>query len=112
KAETAELLTQIEHAATAISAALAQGSTARSVDTIRPWLLELIERVPVSRLLASDAAATRRSVESATQLAEFRPCLTSIAELVNRLREELQTEMDRLSDYLRSTARRLQEFEQ
>ncbi len=113
KSNTAELLEQVEQASAAISERLALAAdNRRSIDSARQSLLDLIDRIPVSRNLASEAAQLRRTIETIAGPEEIRPCTTALAQLVGKLREEMQAELDRLAEFLRGTARRLQEFEQ
>ena len=113
KADTAELLEQVEQASAAISERLAQAAdNKRTLDSARQSLLDLIDRIPVSRNLAGEAAQLRRTIETIASAEQIRPCTTALAQLVGKLREEMQVELDRLAEFLRGTARRLQEFEQ
>ncbi len=113
KSNTAELLEQVEHASAAISQRLAQATdSTHSIDSARQSLIDLIDRITVSRNLAAEAAQLRRTIEAITSADDIRPCTTALAQLVGKLREEMQTELDRLAEFLRATAKRLQEFEQ
>jgi len=113
KSDTAELLEQVEHASAAISDRLAQAAdNKRTIDSARQSLLDLVDRVPVSRNLAAEAAQVRRTIETIASAEDVRPCTIAIAQLIGKLREEMQAELDRLAEFLRATARRLQEFEQ
>ena len=113
KSDTAELLDQVEQASAAISERLAQAADSkRTVDSARQSLIDLIDRIPMSRNLAAEAAQLRRGIEGISNPEDIRPCTTALAQLVGKLREEMQAELDRLAEFLRATARRLQEFEQ
>lgn len=113
KNSTAELLVQIEQAARAMSATLLQSADNKhSLDSTRQALIDLLDRIPVSRTLSTEGAQLRRNIESIATADNIRPCTNSLAQLVIKLREELQTELDRLADFLRATVRRMQEFEQ
>lgn len=113
KSDTAELLEQVELASAAISERLAQAAdNRRTMDAARQSLLDLVDRVPVTRNLAGEAAQLRRNIEAIAVHEDIRPCTTALAQLVAKLREEMQAELDRLGEFLRGTARRLQEFEQ
>ena len=113
KSHTAELLTQVEQASVAISEHLLQAANSqRTVDSARQALMDLVDRIPLSRTLAAEAAELRRRMEAIANSADIRPCTTGLAQLVAKLREEMQAELDRLADFLRATVRRMQEFEQ
>ena len=113
KSDTADLLQQVEQASAAISASLAQAADSKhTVDSARQSLLDLVDRIPVSRNLASEAGQLRRGIEAISTPEDIRPCTTALARLVGKLREEMQAELDRLAEFLRATARRMQEFEQ
>ena len=113
KSDAAELLAQVEQASAAISAGLAEATdNKRYVDNARQSLLDLIDRISVSKNLANEAGGLRRGIEGIARPEDIRPCTTGLAQLVAKLREEMQAELDRLGEFLRATARRLQEFEQ
>lgn len=113
KRETAAALSAIQRAAAEFSKDLGRGdATDAAVRSMRRCLCEMLERIPVTRALTADATTIKRSIEAAREPAAFKPCADAIAALVIRLREELQAELDSLAEFLRGTARRLQEFEQ
>ena len=113
KSSAAEVLDQIEQAARAISEPLSQAADSkRTMDGARQALIDLVDRIPVSRTLAAEAAELRRNMEVIATPEDIRPCTTGLAQLVAKLREEMQGELDRLADFLRATVRRMQEFEQ
>ena len=113
KSNTAELLAQVEQASLAISEhLLAAADTKHTVESARQALMDLLDRIPVSRALAEAAAELRRRMEVIASAEDIRPCTNGLAQLVAKLREEMQAELDRLADFLRATVRRMQEFEQ
>ena len=112
KSDSADLLRQVEQASAAISERLAQTDNKHTVDSARQSLLDLIDRIPVSRNLAGEAGQLRRTIEAIATPEDIRPCTTALGHLVGKLREEMQAELDRLAEFLRATARRMQEFEQ
>ncbi|MBK8959496.1 MAG: diguanylate cyclase [Proteobacteria bacterium] len=113
KSDAVELLGQVEQASLAFSERLAQAAdNKRTIDSARQSLIDLVDRIPVSRTLAAEAAQVRRAIEAVATHEDIRPCTTAVAQLVGKLREEMQSELDRLAEFLRATARRLQEFEQ
>ena len=113
KSSTSELLVQIEQAARAISEPLLQvADNKRTLDTTRQTLIDMVDRIPVSRPLAAEAAELRRSMEAIATPEDIRPLSARVAQLVAKLREETQAELNRLADFLRATVRRMQEFEQ
>ena len=113
KSSTSELLVQIEQAARAISEPLLQATdNKRTLDTTRQALIDMVDRIPVSRALAAEAAELRRSMEAIATPQDICPLTASLAQLVAKLREETQADLNRLADFLRATVRRMQEFEQ
>ena len=112
KQQTADIIAQAEKAAQAISNEL-EGS-ANDQDTIastRDTLVALIEDIPISVECSIEAARLKHSILGASELNELRPCTTALADLIRAMRNELQSEIDNLSNFLRSTAQRLYEFE-
>lgn len=113
KRDSVATLAALERAAGAIVQDLGRGAAVDSaIKATRRCLIELVERIPVSHNLSSEAILIKRALESTNELAQFRPCAGAIAELVIKVREELQQEISHLAEFLRGTARRLQEFEQ
>ena len=113
RGETSGLLGEVEQAAATLSAQLALAPDGqRFAESFRQGLLDLLDRVPISRQLASAAIQLRRAIEAAATVEDVRPCLNILADVVNKMRDELQGELVRLTEFLRVTARRLVEFEQ
>lgn len=112
KRDAAELLAATEQAARALSEALAgSGSSGGDVDTGRNVLVELIERISIPATLTAEATALRHAVLQASDAAALKSCVSGLADLVARMREALQAELDNLAGFLRTTAERLQEFD-
>ena len=110
---TAEVLEDVERSAALLSEKLAHATAGeRYPEFVRQALLDLVDRLPVSRNLAADAGQLRRTVETLARPEDLRPCAAGLSALVMRMRDELQAELNRLGEFLRATARRLQEFEQ
>jgi len=113
KRDSVAVLHALERAATILNADLGRGAaTEEALRGARRLLLELTERIPTSRALVGEATVIKRTLEGCHDLAALRPCAKAIGDLVIRVRDEVQHELDRLVEYLRGTARRLQEFEQ
>ena len=112
KQQTADTITQAEKAARAISAELESKTDEHDVIAhTRDALVELIERMPISDACSSEAATVKHSILSVTARDEFKPCIGDLAELIRHMRDEMQHEIDNLSQFLRSTAYRLHDFE-
>ena len=112
KQQTADIIAQAEKAAQAISNEL--DLTAHDQDTIastRDTLVALIEGIPVSVECSTEATRLKHSILAASDLSELKPCTTALADLIRAMGNELQNEIDNLSNFLRSTAQRLYEFE-
>lgn len=113
KGNTAELLEQVEQTSLAISEYFLKGNdTKQTLENARQALLDLVDRIPVSHNLAAEAAELRRKTAAIVSADELRPCTNGLAQLVAKLRGEMQAELDRLADFLRATVGRMQEFEQ
>ena len=113
RGETNGLLGEVEQAAATLSVQLALAPDGqRFAESFRLGLLDLLDRVPISRPLAPTATQLRRAIEAAATVEDVRPCLNILTDVVNKMRDELQGELVRLTEFLRATARRLVEFEQ
>lgn len=112
KREAAERLTAVEQTARALSASLSGNApAAESLAPARNVVIELLERISVPSGLTNEATALRHAALQAEDTAAIKSCVSGLADLVCRMRDALQSELDNLAGFLRSTAQRLQEFE-
>ncbi|MGR8919929.1 MAG: diguanylate cyclase [Gammaproteobacteria bacterium] len=109
----AEALAHVRQAAQTLSRYLMRSpeSTPDAV-VIRMLFSELIDRLPLPRHLVAELAPLRRALDGAEEARTFLACVDTLAELIERLRAELQEEIDGLGAYLRGVAGRLAEFDQ
>ena len=107
-----ELLAHADTLARTLSAALQAPQTdAKLVEIPRDALVELLERMPLPAEMQDAAARTKQGIEAAQTDADLRTCVWAISDLVIALKHGLQNELDGLTEFLRLTTRRLQEFE-
>ncbi len=112
KQHTADIITQTERAARAISDELENQIHGHgAVEPTRDVLTELIERMPISSACSSEAAAVKHSILTVRAQTDFKPCIAALADLIRHMRDELQNEIDNMSNFLRNTAHRLNDFE-
>lgn len=100
-------------AARAISSELdAHRDSTNEIEVARGMMIELMERVPITGKLVDDAIVLKRTLLKASDTADLKPCVAALVQLIQDLRAELQREIDGLAEFLRTTAKRLQDCEQ
>ena len=67
--------------------------------------------IPFPSSLTERSSQTRRTIEQASTAAELYGCIPEIADLTGMMRVQLQTEIDELGEFLKSTLNRLRDFE-
>lgn len=107
-----ELVRSLDEAATIISRQFALGGAdTATIGGARDQLLLLMNLIPFPSSLTERASQTRRTIERAATAAELYGCIPEIADLTGTMRVQLQTEIDELGEFLKSTVERLRRFE-
>lgn len=107
-----ELVRSLDEAATIISRQFALGGAdSATIGGARDQLLLLMNLIPFPSSLTERASQTRRTIERAATAAELYGCIPEIADLTGTMRVQLQTEIDELGEFLKSTVERLRRFE-
>lgn len=106
-----ELIRNLESAAALISSEIAQRGDGNGICEAREQLLLLMNLIPFPAALQERSGQTRRGIEQATTAAALYGCIPEIAGLTGEMRLQLQKEVDELEEFLKSTLKRLQDFE-
>lgn len=106
-----ELIRSLDDAAAIISRQLALGGDTPPIAGARDQLLLLMNLIPFPSSLTERSSQTRRTIEQASTAAELYGCIPEIADLTGMMRVQLQTEIDELGEFLKSTLNRLRDFE-
>jgi len=106
-----ELMHNLDRAAAIISANLLEDDDSEQFDQARDQLLLLMNLIPFPADLTERSSKTRRSIEKAGTPATLYGCIPEIADLTAMMRVQLQTEIDDLGEFLKTTLARLRDFE-
>jgi len=106
-----ELVRSLDEAASIISDQIAEGSGETQIAGARDQLLLLMNLIPFPSTLTERSSQTRRTIEQADTAAALYGCIPEIADLTGMMRVQLQKEIDELGEFLKSTLKRLQDFE-
>lgn len=80
--------------------------------TIRMLLLEMIDRIPISKELVDRLPSLRKAVEEAEEVPEFVDAINLVATLIGDVQMELRNQLRELSIFLQSTASKLEGFDE
>ena len=90
---------------------LSSPESVRDALTVRVLMQELVDRLPIPSNQLGAVKTVRKNIEAAQTIDAFMDCNREICLIVERLRADLQRELDQLSTYLSEVANRLQDFE-
>ncbi|MGR9089519.1 MAG: GGDEF domain-containing protein [Gammaproteobacteria bacterium] len=106
-----ELVRSLDAAASIISNQIANIGDATPIAGARDQLLLLMNLIPFPASLTERSSQTRRTIEQTETAAALYGCIPEIADLTGMMRVQLQSEIDELGNFLKSTLKRLQDFE-
>jgi diguanylate cyclase len=102
-----QLMRQFNLAAALISTELSHKNDSETFTSGRDQLLLLMNLTPFPASLSDKSANTRRVIEKANDAEALYWCIPEIADLTSAMKLQLQSEIDDLRSFLRSTVERL-----